>query len=160
MAMQDVYTRCRDVLHYIDKEYACGMKEFNEVGGFTKLQLQAGIHRALDNFVPENIYEIAPDNLFGDTAYTENKKMMMMCMRRPDGSTYDLNTLMFVTLHELSHIINDEWDHGIQFWRIFKFVLKCATECGEVCGGYHPIDYSQVGMNYCGLNISTNPYYS
>lgn len=156
--MQSLYGRCRNVLEFINREYVSGTREFNEPG-FTKLQLQAGVHRALDNFVPSNLYEILPNNVFGDTAYTENKKTMMMCIRKSDGSVYDLNTMMFVTLHEISHIINDEWDHGLRFWRIFRFVLGCARECGETCGGYDPVDYSKSNVNYCGLNITLNPLY-
>lgn len=160
MVLQDLYVRCRDVLKYIDDKYACGPLKFDDIPGFTKLQLQAGVHRALDNFVPHNIYEIAPNNIFGDTAYTENKKVMMMCLRKPDGSTYDINTMMFVALHEISHIINDEWDHGLRFWRIFRFVLNCAQQCGETCGSYEPMDYTKNNINYCGLRITMNPYYS
>ena len=158
-AISVVYDKCRNVLQYIDDNYACGPMEFNCVRGFTKLQLQAGVHRALENFKPENIYEIAPDNVFGDTAYTENKKTMMICLRKPDGKTYDINTLMFVALHEISHMINDTWDHDLRFWQIFRFVLKCANECGNTCS-YVPVDYSGNKINYCGLEISMNPFYS
>ena len=40
------------------------------------------------------------------------------------------NTLMFVALHELAHVISVTIGHNDEFWTDFKFLLKEAWEIG------------------------------
>lgn len=74
-----------------------------------------------------------------DSAYTINKKTMYLCLTDPDGNTYDMNTLMYVTLHELAHIITKklEYDpegkvleHGPNFKANFYALIELATARG------------------------------
>lgn len=115
-----------------------------------------------DNYQVDNIYEISPLNPSGSTSYTENKgEKLVLCLRNkePDaGGKYelhDINTLMFVVLHELTHMMNDRWGHKLQYWKLFKFVLKNAEESGV----YAPVDYRKENIRYCGMNITYNPYF-
>src|SRR5689334_25443726 len=42
----------------------------------------------------------------GDSAYTENKEVITLCLVDPDTNHfYDINTIMYVALHELAHVI-------------------------------------------------------
>ena len=50
-------------------------------------------------------------------------KNSVLCLR--DKQTKKLHSdeiLMFVALHELSHMGNDTWGHDTKFWKTFKFV--------------------------------------
>lgn len=74
-----------------------------------------------------------------DSAYTINKKTMYLCLTDPSGNTYDINTLMYVTLHELAHIITKELEydsegkvleHGPKFKANFYTLIELATAKG------------------------------
>ena len=93
-----------------------------------------------------------------DTSYTTNKgDVIKICLRDPeDDKLYDYNTLMFVNLHELSHLSDRKIGHHASFWDNFKIVLQNAAEIGI----YKPIDYGKTPIEYCGISISDNPYYN
>jgi hypothetical protein len=110
----------------------------------------------------DRISEISPLNPSGSTSYTENKgEKLVLCLRNKEPNAqgkyefHDINLIMFVVLHELTHVMNDRWGHKMQFWQLFKFVLKNAVECGI----YKPVDYRRDPARYCGMDITYNPYY-
>jgi hypothetical protein len=114
------------------------------------------------NYQVNNISEISPLNPSGSTSYTENKgEKLVLCLRNKNPNAegihefHDMNLIMFVVLHEMTHIMNDRWGHKMQFWALFKFVLQNAAECGI----YTPIDYRKKPENYCGMDITYNPFY-
>lgn len=123
------------------------------------------IKRLLKNYNPDNIFENSPRDLSGDTSYTINKgKTLALCLRERDPTksgkkdTYDLhdlNTLMFVDLHELSHIAAVVDDHPPEFWSTFKFVLEEAVQIGI----YDPVDYAEHPTYYCGISIVSSPLF-
>lgn len=92
------------------------------------------------------------------TAYSENKgeKVAFCLNKKKHGSKLiDENTLTFVALHELAHIMSKSVGHGEEFWDNFKFLLQNAVQHNM----YEPIDYKRTPENYCGLEITDNPYY-
>ena len=113
------------------------------------------INRLINNYDPDKLQENDPIYTFGHKAYTLNFRKIAICLRKTDGKFYDLDVLKFVFLHELSHIGSIEKEHNIQFWTIFKYVLTCATSLVE----YKQTNYSQYPMNYCGIQVSHNPYF-
>jgi len=72
-----------------------------------------------------------------------------------EGGLIDSNTLMFVAIHELSHIATQSIGHTKEFWENFKFLLKES----EKINIYNPIDYKKKPEEYCGISIKDNPYY-
>ena len=62
---------------------------------------------------------------------------------------------MFVIIHELAHVASESIGHTDEFWKNFKFLLIEA----EKIGIYKPIDYKTNPKNYCGMEITDNPYY-
>ena len=68
----------------------------------------------------------------------------------------DENTLMFVALHELSHIATASIGHEPEFWENFKFLLDVAVKMKL----YTPENYGDKSKEYCGMKINDNPYYS
>jgi hypothetical protein len=45
--------------------------------------------------------------------------------------------------------------HDKDFWDNFKFILDNAVEIKI----YDPVNYRANPQNYCGMNITDNPYY-
>ena len=83
---------------------------------------------------------------------------MAFCVTKQKGNDEDLideNTLLFVAIHELAHVANKTVGHDASFWQNFKFLLVNAKEIGI----YIPEDYKKKQVNYCGMQISDNPYY-
>lgn len=93
-----------------------------------------------------------------NTSYVLNKgDLIKLCLRDPKtNEIHDFNTIVFVNLHELSHLLDKEYGHGKTFWRGFKNVLNSAVELGL----YDPIDYSHTPTKYCGMTITSSPYFS
>lgn len=119
-------------------------------------QMQKIVESMLKNYNPEVIIENTPDN--GDTSYTINKgKKMYICIRTADThKLIDYHTVLFVVLHELSHIGNhDGWGHAKSYWEVFKFVLHEAN----ISNIYKSINYTLTPMKYCGLNVNYNPLF-
>ncbi len=108
------------------------------------------------NYDPNNIYEISPNNIMGNTSFTQNKTKLVLCLRdKNTGKLHDTNTLMFVKLHELTHMMNEEWGHELQFWQLFQVVLQDAVECGI----YVPVNYAKKPQKYCGIDIVQSPLF-
>jgi hypothetical protein len=67
----------------------------------------------------------------GDSAYTENKEVITLCLVDPTtGKYYDMNTLMYVALHELAHVISKNEGHGEEFKKNFAMLLREAATKG------------------------------
>lgn len=92
-----------------------------------------------------------------NTSYVLNKgDLIKLCLRdKETGEFHDMNTLIFVDLHELSHLLDKEYGHNKTFWRGFQTVLKEAVELGL----YKPVDYRKTPTKYCGMTIHSNPYF-
>jgi hypothetical protein len=114
--------------------------------------------RLIEGYNPQKIRETLPTS--SHTAYSENKgEKVAFCLTKTKNGNpnklIDLNTLMFVALHELSHIATVSIGHTPEYWNTFKFILENAVEYGL----YNPIDYKKNPTGYCGMTIADNPYY-
>ena len=112
--------------------------------------------RMKENFRPQKIMETLPTSEL--TAYTENKgEKMAFCVTRKKNGTklIDENTLTFVAIHELAHVMTKAHHHKEEFWHNFKFLLIQAKQIGV----YIPEDYKKAPKSYCGMEITDNPYY-
>jgi hypothetical protein len=112
--------------------------------------------RLVEGFNPKTISETLPTSEL--TAYSENKgEKIAFCLNTTkDGNKLiDINTLTFVALHELSHIMTESIGHKQEFWQNFKFLLTNSKDANI----YQPIDYKNNPQQYCGMNINDNPYY-
>jgi hypothetical protein len=112
--------------------------------------------RLAEGFNPQKISETLPTSEL--TAYSENKgEKIAFCLNKQKNGTklIDINTLTFVSLHELSHIATESVGHKQDFWQNFKWVLENAKNAGI----YSPVDYKKYPEEYCGMTINDNPYY-
>lgn len=83
----------------------------------------------------------------GDSAYTENKETITLCLQNPStGEFYDMNTLMYVLLHELAHVNSTTIGHKGEFPRKFADLLAKAARVGI----YDP--RLPVASSYCGTS--------
>jgi hypothetical protein len=80
----------------------------------------------------------------GSKSYTINKTRVYLCLKDENNQYYDDNSLMFVLLHEISHVICNSIGHTEEFHKIFGDVLVEAEKVG--------IYNSKIPMikNYCG----------
>lgn len=115
------------------------------------------VKRLVKGYNPQKIYETLPTSEY--TAYSENKgEKLAFCLdteKNSKGKLIDDNTLMYVALHELSHIATISIGHNNEFWENFKFIITEAKNINL----YNPIDYKKEPARYCGMNITDNPYY-
>ena len=89
------------------------------------------------------------------TSYSVNKgEEISICVRNKDNTFVDINTIMFVVIHELAHVITISIGHTKEFWDNMKYLL----EEGEKCGIYKPINYNKYPVEYCGITITSTPY--
>jgi WLM domain len=114
------------------------------------------VQRLVQKFNPTKISETLPTSEF--TAYSENKgeKIAFCLNKKKEGNDLiDLNTLTFVAIHELAHIMTLSEGHKQIFWQNFKFLLENAKDAGL----YTPVDYKKKPQPYCGMDITDNPYF-
>uniref|UniRef100_A0A6C0J3J7 Uncharacterized protein n=1 Tax=viral metagenome TaxID=1070528 RepID=A0A6C0J3J7_9ZZZZ len=92
-----------------------------------------------------------------DTSYSENKgQRIVVCLRdktRPPYPLIDINTIMFVMLHEMSHLMTETIGHTPEFWLNFKRALGDALKVGI----YQQVNYAQSPVKYCGMTITDSP---
>ena len=115
------------------------------------------VKKLVQNFNPSTIKETLPTSEF--TAYSENKgEKLAFCLNKKkhnNDNLIDSNTLMFVAIHEIAHIMTTSVGHTEEFWNNFKFLLENAVELKL----YTPVDYKKEPEGYCGMDITDNPYY-
>jgi len=133
--------KCKALVLYMDKKYPD----------------QENVRRLVDGYNPKAIEETLPTSAY--TAYSENKgEKLAFCLnvKKPDNDhLIDVNTLMFVAIHEMSHIATKSIGHKNEFWDNFKFLLENAKEAGI----HDPQNYKEKPQEYCGMTIKDNPYY-
>jgi hypothetical protein len=113
----------------------------------------------VERYRPESILENSVTSK--DTSYSENKgQKIVICLRdKNDPPAYpfvDMNTVMFVVLHEMAHLMTAELSsgkHTPEFWANFRRLLEDASRIGI----YTPVNYSKSPVDYCGMKITDSP---
>tara|TARA_B100001094_G_scaffold307897_1_gene340013 strand:+ start:1288 stop:1830 length:543 start_codon:yes stop_codon:yes gene_type:complete len=86
-------------------------------------------------------------------AFSKNKgEEVSLCL---EDENLDMNTLMFIAIHELSHIGTNEIGHTNRFWKNMKFLLERAVELDI----YIPQDYSKFPVTFCDYEIESSPLF-
>jgi hypothetical protein len=93
-----------------------------------------------------------------DTSYSENKgQKIVVCLRDktkpPQYPLIDQNTIMFVMLHEMAHLMTETIEHTQEFWNNFKRILQDAIQLGI----WQPVNYAHQPTPYCGMTITDSP---
>lgn len=115
------------------------------------------VKRLVKGYNPKKIVETLPTSEY--TAYSENKgEKLAFCLNTSKTNKNELideHTLMFVSIHELSHVMTKSIGHKTEFWNNFKFLLQEAKEAGI----HEPKDYKKEPQKYCSMKITDNPYF-
>ena len=105
-------------------------------------------------FMISNIREAVPSA--NQTSYSINKgEKIIICIRSRDkeDKIIDFNTIMFVSLHELSHVCTISIGHKDEFWENFKWILANAIYFNT----YAHVNYNEKPANYCKIKITDSP---
>ena len=119
-----------------------------------KNQGNIDIERMINNFNPNNIVESEKNNKY--TSYSINKgEKTVYCMRSRDDTNklVEINTMMFVALHELAHTMSKSIGHTKEFWDNFRILLRNAIKLNI----YKRVNYNEKPVKYCGVEITDDP---
>ena len=106
------------------------------------------------NYRPDALSESSPGNKY--TSYSINKgKKIVYCIRSKtvENKLVDINTMMFVAIHEMGHLASKEIGHVPAFWDNMKYLLEIGIELGI----YKKEDYAASPVSYCGTKITDTP---
>jgi hypothetical protein len=94
------------------------------------------------------------DNENFDTSYTVNKgDEIIICLRsKINNKIHNFNQLIYIMIHEISHIGSLEIGHTRLFFNINKFLLKKAIKYNI----YKYKNYKKIPIKYCGIVINNN----
>jgi hypothetical protein len=138
--LANVTNKCKELVKYVGEKYPD----------------DPDVKRLVEGFNPQKISETLPNSEL--TAYSENKgEKIAFCLNKTKESStlIDINTLTFVAIHELAHVMTKSVGHKQEFWQNFKFLLENA----KTANIYVPVDYKKKPQNYCGMTITDSPYY-
>lgn len=113
--------------------------------------------RLTDRFNIDSIQETRIDSSY--TSFSVDKgEEIHLCLRdkSENFNLHKINTLMFVALHEISHVASVNKGHDDEFKQNFVWILENATKIGI----YENIDYSSQNEKFCGEVINSNPLIS
>ena len=104
-------------------------------------------------FNPKNISESIPNTEY--TSYSVNKgEKIVFCIRnKTTNKLIGLNTVLFVAIHELAHIMTISIGHTEEFWNNMRFLLKNAIKHNI----YKVQDFKNKPVTYCGTKITNSP---
>lgn len=103
------------------------------------------------NYRPEKLSEGVDTP--GYTSYSVNKgEQIVLCLRNKD-KLMDINTMMFVVLHEFAHLGTESIGHTEEFWTNFKWILEESMNIGI----YVRQDFKTNNVDYCGIKITSSP---
>ena len=108
--------------------------------------------RMYRNFSADSISESLPESEY--TSYSLNKgEKIAMCIRNKKNNQFiDSNTIMFVAIHELAHVMTESIGHKKEFWDNMTILLCEAKKINA----YKLNDYN-TPVPYCGTTITSTP---
>jgi len=110
--------------------------------------------RMNEKFNPDNIVESGKNNQY--TSYSINKgEKIVFCIRQKTEKEelVDENTITFVAIHELAHIMTKSVGHTDEFWSNFKRLLKESLPLSV----YTQENYTKDPKEYCGIQVTDSP---
>jgi len=110
--------------------------------------------RLIDKFKPKQISESISGTNY--TSYSVNKgEKIVFCIRSKDikEKLVDINTMMFVAIHELAHVMTISIGHTDEFWDNMRFLLKYAIKKRI----YKKQNFRKKPVPYCGTTITDSP---
>ena len=103
-------------------------------------------------FDPSAVSEGSPNSGFTSFSINKGEKVILCIRQKEDDSFVDKNVLLYVAVHELSHLATAELGHEPVFWNNFRFLLAEAISIGI----YKKVDFDNDPEDYCGIQISSS----
>ena len=99
-----------------------------------------------------NVHETDPTSNL--TSYSVNKgEELSVCLKSKNSEhLHNINLLMYVIIHEMSHFACPEIGHGALFQKIFKKFLEISIKITI----YKYDDYNTKPVEYCGMILSSS----
>jgi hypothetical protein len=140
----------------MEKFLICLLNKYMLKPKLANTEREAVILNLIKRFPLQDI-NLLPLHKSRESAVTLDKRAVYICVenKRDPYLVYNINTLIFVVLHEMAHVGSNTWGHDSNFWKINKFLIDEAVECGI----YKPINYLLSPEYYCNTLISYNPYF-
>lgn len=88
-----------------------------------------------------------------EVAFSVDKTSIHVCLRTPSGAIENVNTSMFVLIHELAHVATADYGHSPEFWANMRFLLELA----ERLGLYTYENYDPTATTFCGHPLGASP---
>uniref|UniRef100_A0A6C0AD47 Uncharacterized protein n=1 Tax=viral metagenome TaxID=1070528 RepID=A0A6C0AD47_9ZZZZ len=128
-------------------------RDYIKESDFEPDNMKYAVKQLKDKFTDRTIIAETPHDS-SNTSYTINKgEKISFCLRsKKTGNLHEFNKLMYVGLHEISHIACDEEGHTEKFWYIFENFAEKAIEFGL----YKKIDFDNDPQEYCGMTITSS----
>lgn len=103
------------------------------------------------NYNPNNFKEGVDNPEY--TSYSINKgEKIVLCLRNKN-KLVDINTMIFVVLHEVAHIATEDIGHTEDFWANFRWILEESMNIGI----YIKQEFDKKPVEYCGMTITSSP---
>ena len=112
------------------------------------------VQRMVIKFNPKRISESISSSK--TTSYSINKgEQIVFCIRSKTNNEklVKLNTVMFVAIHELAHVMTISVGHTKEFWDNMRYLLKHAIKHNI----YKRQDFQKKPEKYCGITITDSP---
>lgn len=81
----------------------------------------------------------------------KGEKFISYLANKKTDNLYDINLIMYVLLHELTHIINSTYGHEKNFKTIFKELVDNAIKIKI----YKYKNYKESPQEYCEMELNT-----
>ena len=115
-------------------------------------ELSRNVKLLTKRYSPESLTE----NILNEgTSYTINKgSELAFCISTRDHNEniYDINKMMYILIHELSHVGCESFGHDAEFIKFFKFLALKAVKYDLL----YYVDYKKAPEEYCGIDLTSN----
>jgi hypothetical protein len=142
----NMLAKIRQKMNYLADFLYTNIESYKDKDGHKEYIMR--LHDGLKNSI---ISESAENTVY--TSYSVNKgEQIVFCLRSKliHGQIHDFNLIMYVVLHEMSHVACPEIGHTALFKQIFAFL---ATEAIKL-NLYTKIDFNAQNREYCGMTIT------
>lgn len=146
----------KKLIYHLNDKYLNDINGYNTIKEKYKKIVVTGINSLTNSYNTDKLQENIPTKSDPDTSYILDKTVFAMCLRDEEhGFTDDYNDILFVWIHEMSHLFTKAYGHDREFWNNFRFILNEAV----LLDLYKPVDYKKSKVPYCGIKISYSPLY-
>ena len=145
-------TRAADMLARLDKKRNALCKFIDQSPKYRK---HSGMRRLIQ--AKRIRLEEVTKRYDSQAAYSVNKgDRIGICVTSKDGSDRfeNENTMFFVYMHELAHIMTESYGHNQDFWDNFALLIQAAIDSKL----YTYQAFHDNPRSYCGHNIAHSPY--